>query len=208
MEGYLAARISDLDHRLRRTNVVAHFQPNVVILTAGIADLRGLEPTNYAALNSTRDELESLIEHILTECDGCIVLVGDLPPAGKFQWPPSPRQRQITQFNAMISEIVNKQQSFDRPGEADKNKRHVLKVHFTPAGGDIYRDNGYPDNNGYLKMAYDIHERLVDAHTYGWIQEPVNQASDNGEVSPDGDQFEGASLGSSSSGFSQAVLGH
>lgn len=171
-----------------------------MILTAGTADLRGHDANDYAALNITRNDLETLINYIFTECENCVVLVGDLPPVGKFQWPPSQRQRQVLQFNAMISEIVNKQQALHIPEGGNHTRRHVLKVHFTPAGGDIYGDNGYPNNNGYRKMAYDIHERLVDAAAYGWVQEPFRVAPDYEESVAGAYSFE------NSPGSDQAIL--
>jgi hypothetical protein len=77
----------------------------------------------------------------------------------------------------MISEVVNKIQTLQKMRRNGTTVGMVTKVHFTTAGKDIYADNGYPNNGGYLKMAYDIHERLWDANQQGWIHEsPATQA--------------------------------
>jgi uncharacterized membrane protein len=74
----------------------------------------------------------------------------------------------------MISEVVNKLQTQQK---ANHNSTMVTKVHFTPAAKDIYSINGYPTNDGYLKMAYDIHEKLWDANERGWIHKPETDRS-------------------------------
>lgn len=176
-----------------------------MILTAGTADLRSLDATDYAGLNETRNELYSLLDYIFEECANCVVLVGDIPPVVDFGWPPTPRQRQALQFNAMISEVVNKQQSIHTFKRDRLHKRHVSKVHFTPAGGDIYNEsdngNGYPTNNGYHKMAYDIHERIVDAKSFAWIQEPIDMTLFSDQM-----HMPLVPIGGTSHGISQAVL--
>ncbi|SMY27274.1 unnamed protein product [Zymoseptoria tritici ST99CH_1A5] len=149
IEGYLAASISDLHLRLERNEAVRNYKPNVIVVTAGSADLRVLDPHDYTGLNKTRIELETLIKYLLGECKGCVILLGDLPPPiTGFSWPPAPRQRQILQFNAMISEVVNKIQTQHMLPHHGTRRGLVTKVHFTPATKDIYPDNGYPNNDG------------------------------------------------------------
>ncbi|SMR57215.1 unnamed protein product [Zymoseptoria tritici ST99CH_1E4] len=172
IEGYVAASISDLHLRLKRNEAVRNYKPNMIVVTAGSADLRILDPHDYAGLNKTRVELETFIKYLLGECKGCVILLGDLPPPTTgFSWPPAPRQRQVLQFNAMISEVVNKIQTQHKSHHNGTRKDMLTKVHFTPATKDIQPDNGYPNNDGYLKMAYDIHERLWDANQRGWLHD-------------------------------------
>lgn len=167
IEGFIGASLPGIRDRLQRDNAITELQPNVVILAAGLTDLLQLDANDYAGLNRTRNDLEDLVTFIFDQCENCAVLVGDMPSYPNFSWPPSARQKQRLQFNAMISEVVNKQQTLYANSAGP---RHVLKAHFTPSTRDT--DGNFPNENGYDRMAYDLEERIWDLAQYGWIAAP------------------------------------
>ena len=110
-------------------NAIARFRPNVISFAGATYDLGQLDPNDYAGLEIIRDNLANLIAYASGQCQNCAVLVGDVPTTGDFVWPPSPEQKQRLQFNALLSNLVNEQQT--------RYGRHVMKVHFSPANGDV-----------------------------------------------------------------------
>ena len=166
IEGYIAATVSTIQARLQANNAIRTAQPNVVLLLAGAQDVLNAAEGDYNALNRTRNQLDGLVDHVFSQCENCVLLLAHIPPYGlwNFQWPPTRRQQMVIQFNAMISEIVNKKRTL--------NGYKILKVHTTASNSDLFNDE-FPNQRGYEKIAYDWAERLSDAWHFNWIEPPV-----------------------------------
>ena len=72
--------MSTIRSKIEQNTVVLNEQPNVVLLMVGNQDISGIDPGDYPTLNSTRTELEQLIDVIFSQCHNCVTIVSHLPP--------------------------------------------------------------------------------------------------------------------------------
>ncbi|MEE1929587.1 GDSL-type esterase/lipase family protein [Streptomyces sp. TRM 70351] len=149
-EGHRGRRIDEVA-RIAECSVPA-WRPNVVTLHVGTNDVN----QDYD-LDGAPERIGGLVDQILEDSPGAVVLVATLVPATKAGMQP-----EIDRINARLPGIVQER------AEAGERVRLVSMAALTTA--DLF-NAAHPNDAGYAKMADAWYDGIMAAAADGWIED-------------------------------------